>query len=628
MAIPRNTDVGNANKFPGIYTQIVNGGGNAVDPNEPSTVVLLGEMLSTGQWAPGGVYTPTSEQDVINGAGGGTAGVAAPTILLQYRAAMAQVGEGNVSVKCVPVLEASGGTAATYPITVHVVNTSTLAATTNPAVAGTLCFQVAGVEVSVGFTTSDTNATIAAALRAELVKQTYLPVTVSAVSTASFLLTFPHKGAYGEDLPLRAYYTPNSGVYIGVGTVTYANQANGAGSTKLTIGTQTCTATITSGDLTSVIAGASSGGLKLALMQDDFPVIGGAVTSGSSSTMPLFMREGRDVRRVAISVVTTTTTTATLSSGSATDGTGSATSFTYNGTQGAGLPVLTTALANLDNAGSFGEWTCPWVTAGGSTTGLTAIATAIEAAGNGENNKNQHLTICSVDSEANAAVIASGTSPQLSTSLRYVVGWCPDAGQMGFELSARRAAMVAAWQTPATNSDIGFGGTPFQSRGAVPLNRPAGRIRPSRSAINTAIIDGLEPWAVLNGRYGVVRGRNTSNATEQELWDPSWIRQQGYQRRDLINDGYATFTSPKVKADGILNQANEISTDSVRGWAVGRMQVWEKAGVYDGAEQLKGAVKCEVDSQFRDRINLFVPSSPVVMAHQFLVVLGRSVPTI
>ena len=97
---------------------------------------------------------------------------------------------------------------------------------------------------------------------------------------------------------------------------------------------------------------------------------------------------------------------------------------------------------------------------------------------------------------------------------------------------------------------------------------------------------------------------------------------------DTINDGAATFTTPKLKADGILNQPNEISTASVTGWAVGLMQKWEKLGLYDGAEQLKSAVKCEVDAQYRDRINLFIPSSPVVMTHQFLVVLGRSAPTI
>lgn len=628
MAVPKNTDVGNSNVTPGIYTQIVNGGGNAADASEPTTVVLMGEMLSTGSWAPGGFYRPSSEQDVIEGAGGGVAGSPSPTILNQYRAALSQVGEGNVSIVCAPVLEASGGTAATYPITVHVVNPSTLASATNPTVAGSLRFQIAGQEVSVGFTTSDTNATIAAALRAEVVKLKYLPVTVSAVSTASFLLTYVHKAAYGEDLPIRAYYTAGSGVYIGVGTVSYATAATGTGSTKLFCGTQTCTATITSGDIPAIIAGASSGGLKLALMQDDFPVIGGAAVSGSTSTIPLFAREGRDVRRVSVAVVTTTGTTALLSSGSVTDGTGSASSLTYNGTVGAGLPTLTTSLSNLDTAGSFGEWTAPWTTTGSATTGLTAIATAIEAGANGEVNKNQHLTIASVDTETNAAAIAATVSPTLGSSLRYIVGWCADAGQMGYELAARRAAMIAAWTTPATNSDAYFGGKPFTTRKDVPLNRPALRIRPSRAAINAAIVDGLEVWNVINGALGVIRGRNASTATERELWDPSYIRQEGYMRRDLKADGAATFTTPKVKADGILNQPNEVSVDSVKAWAIALMAKWEKAGVFDGVEQLKGAVKAEIDAQYRDRINLFVPASPVIMLHQLLNVLGRSAPSL
>jgi phage tail sheath gpL-like len=188
--------------------------------------------------------------------------------------------------------------------------------------------------------------------------------------------------------------------------------------------------------------------------------------------------------------------------------------------------------------------------------------------------------------------------------------------------------MIAAWVTPATNSDAYFGGTSFTTRGGVPLNLPAQRIRPTRSTANAAVVDALEPWTVARGKLGVLRGRNASTASEQQLWDPSYIRQQDYQRRDLKTDGAATFTNPKVKADGILNQPGEISTASVRGWAIGRMQVWEQRGVFDGAEQLKGAVVAEIDSQYADRINLFVPSSPVIMTHQFLVVLGRSAPAI
>lgn len=621
MSIPHNTDVGAANKTPGFYVQIVNGGGNAADAAEPSTVLLMGEMLSSGSWAPGSVYSPTSERDVIDGAGGGVAGAASPTILLQYRAAMAQVGEGNVTVKCVPVLEASGGTAATFQIVVHVVTPSTLAATTNPTIAGTLRVQIDGVEVSVGYTTSDTNATIAAALRAELLKQKFLPCTVGALSTATIPLTFVHKAAYGEDLPVRAYYTAGSGVYLGVGSLTYANVASGAGSAKLVMGTQTASASIANSDSAATVAAS----MKAALLTDDYPLIGGAVVT---ATFPLLLREGRDVRRVAASVVTTTTTTAALTGGSATDGTGSASSFSYNGTPGAGLPTLTTALANVDNAGSFGEWTCPWNTAGSSSTGLTALATAIEAAGNGEANKNQHLTIGSIDVEATAAAIAAAVNPVLGSSLRYIIGFCPDAGQMAYELAARRAAMIAAWRTPATNSDAYFGGTPFQTRNGVPLNLPAQRIRPTRGTINAAINDGLEVWGVAGGLLGVVRGRNTSTASEEELWDPSYIRQQGYHRRDSKADAQATFKDPKFKADGILSQPGEISTASVEAWGIGLLDRWEKLGIFDGAEELKGAVKAEVDASNRDDVNLFLPSSPVIMTHRFLTVLGRSAPAL
>ncbi len=630
MAIPKNTDLTPANKTPGIYVQIQNGGAGAGDPNEQSTVLLLGEMLPGGAWAPNGVYDVTSEQDIIDGADGpwtdsGSVTTGCSTIRRQYRAVVAQVGEGNVRIKAAAVAPPSGGTAATYPsITVHVVSTSTLLAVTNPTTGGVLEFQVCGEVFSVPFTTSDTNATIAVLLRAELVKSKTLPLSTGAVSTATIPLTYNMKGALGEDCPFRANVTPGSGVYLGVGTITYTSSAAGGspGTATLTMGTQTASAAVASGGTDAVTAAA----MKAALLTDDYPLIGLGIPP-ASAVFPLAMRNGRDVRRVSANLTVVTTQTVTLQGGSATSGTPDATP-SYNGVPGAGLPTLTTLLANIDNAGSFGEWTAPWNTTGNSSTGLNALATQIELSANGVNCKNQHLTICSVASETTAAAIAPACSPALGSSQRYVIGHQPDAGQQGYELTARRAAMFAAWISPATNSDIGFGGTPFKTSGGVPLNLPSLRIRSTRATLNAAIVDGLEPWCTVGGSIGVLRGRSCSTATEEPLWDPSDIRQRDMIRRRLISSASTTFVNPKVKADGIVTQSGEITTASVEGWAVGEIHQYEREGFYDGAEEMKSGVAAEIDQANRSKINLVVPASTVVIVHQFGVVLAKSAPSL
>lgn len=613
--VTKNTDLGPNFKIPGIYAQIQIGSAGAGDPNEPTTVLLLGEMLATGSWAPGGVYPLSSEQEVIDGAG------RASTIHRQFRAAVAEVGEGNVRLVAAPVLEPSGGVVATYKLSVNILD-GNMTTTANPTKPGTLRLQVVGDEISVGFGTSDTNSTIAAALYAELQKLKNVPCTFG-ISSEVITLTYNIKGLVGEDLPLWYDVTAGSGVWLGPGTLTFANNVTGAGSIKIACGTQSCSIATSGGETptnAALLVRPASGIQPLAA--DDYPLLAVTPTIGA---VPLVYRPRRTVRRVNVSIVTSTVVTATLSGGSATDGTGSASSTTNNGTVGSGLPTITTLLANVSKAGSFGEWTAPWLSSGSSSTGLTAIVQQIEADGNGVSQKNQHVTVGSVDAETVAAAVLGSTSPALSTTPRFTVGWCPDAGQQAYELAARRAAMFASWITPATNSDAAFGGKRFLTRQGTPLNFPDQRVRPSDATINAAIIDGLEPWSVFNNtEMAVIRGRNTFATTEQVLWDPSDIRQRGAARRRLRSDGSVTFAGAKVKADGIVNQPGEITTASVEGWAIGEITQFEKEGFYDGADLLKGAVKAEIDPADRSKINLQVPESPVPMLHQLGIVLARS----
>jgi hypothetical protein len=192
-------------------------------------------------------------------------------------------------------------------------------------------------------------------------------------------------------------------------------------------------------------------------------------------------------------------------------------------------------------------------------------------------------------------------------------------------MAARRAAMLAAWISPATNSDIAWNGTPFRTTALVPLNYPSQQLRPSRANMKAALLDGLEPWIVDGGKFGILRGRNTTLNPEEETWDPSYIRQIGQLRRDLRAAG-GSLDNPVIRADGQTNAPNHVTTDSLTALLVGVLFAAQDAGYYDGAELLKDAVSVEIDGTDRSRVNAVVPASPAPMLHQFSIVSSRTAP--
>lgn len=611
MAVPVNQDLTRSNKRPGVYVQLLLNSAGSGDDFEPNTLLLLGERdPSTATKAPDALFDLSSEQDASDWFGPRS------TVRRMYRAAVAQVGEGNIRVKAVGVAPAPGGVASIYQLVV-----STPASAGGATAAGQLRAQVCGDEVAISYASGDSASTIAQALYNQLILLQFCPCTFS-LNGATITIIYNVVGAVGEDLPLRFFINDkqDTGVYVGPGTITIASNAVGNGTLQVIMGSQTVSVALTNGNQPNTIAQA----LLSAFNGGDYfcDLLKSVVAGGPPATLPLYYRSGRDIRRMSAKVITSTGTTVQLPGGLATDGTGSASSVSYagTGTPGSGGPSLTNALSNISAAGSFGEWVCPWT----DSSTLGAIATQIENDGNGEQQKNQHLTVCLIGTEAAGAGIPGATSPALSSSLRYVLGFCPDAGQQGYELAARRAAMIAAWLTPATNSD----GLPFKTTARIPMNLPAQAVRPTPGTIKAALLDGLEPWVVVAGRLQVERGRNASNASDDVLWDPSYIRQYGFYRRDLRTDGQATFGSTFIKADGRIDQPNQVTIASVTAWAIGKLSQWEKVGVYDGAVQLAPDVRVQINPGDRSRVDLVVPASPIIPLHQLGIVAARTAPAL
>lgn len=596
--LPTNPDLTPSNRRPGVYVYNLLAAAPTGTDEEPHHLLILGERIAaTASKPPNTPFAITSEDDAADFFG------AKSTVRRMARAALSQAGAGNIRITGLGVAEPSGGVAAIYKDVI----------TGTATAPGTLRYQICGEEVSVGYAIGDANTDVVTDLLAELAKLSAVPCTFADAGAGVITRTYNIKGEIGEDCPVRVYNTEGTGIHIGPGDLTIAVAATGAGSLKLSSGTQTISATINNLDAVATIATA----MQTAIGEGDYFVTAGTPAGG---VLPLYYANGRDIRRISAYVLTTTGTTAQLTGGSATDGTGSANSKTYGGTVGTGTPTLTTALATIAAAGTYGEWVCPWT----SATPLGTIATQIEAEANGEIQKNQHLTVCLVGTESAAAAIPSATTPALTGSLRYVLAHCQESGQQGYEVAARIAAQLAADATPATNHD----GAPLRTTAAVPLNFPAVAVRASNATIKAAINDGLMPVVVKSGQLVIETGRNTSTADDQDLQDVSYIRQFGLYRRELRTDGAATFAQKNIKRDGQINSSNQVSLDAVTAFAVGKMFEWEDRGLYDGAEALKSGAKAELDEDVTGRVNLYVPASPVIPFHQLGVVAAQAKPQI
>lgn len=596
------------------------------DAQEANTVLVWGEVLPGGSQPVNAPFKINSISDAINGAGG------KKSILARgVRALLSQPGvAGNIAIYGVGVNPPSSGTAATFSIVVNVLNPTTMATATNPAQAGGVTLTMGGTELaSVAYTTADTNATIASALLSQLQALEWCPFTFS-LNTATITATANVAGAALEDYPIRVSYTkPGTGVYLGPGSLTVTSAPGHAGTASVATGTLTAQATVVGNEADAYHVALL---IESAINASDFPLIAATPTNAAPSVMPLLYNPGRDVRRVSAFVTSVTTTTLTLTGGSATDGTGSASSITYNGTTGAGYPSVSTAVANVAGSGSFGEWVHPWVN---DATTTSALFSSVVTQGDGADGhqKGQHLMACNVGSESTAAAFLSTTSPPLSAAtsmvnegLRAVMLHCPDAAVPGFEIATR----VAGLRASVASSFYNYDGAIIAGNVDVPCPLPSKLAQAAYSpdTQNQAIRDGLTPIAVQGGQLTIVFGRNCISTTAPELWDWSWIDQADDHRLDLRSQAVLTFQGCALIADGTLPQSrNDVDTNAIKAFLRSMLRRWEAQGTYDGAKALADAVQAQINPSQRSRADLTYPESPKVPLHTLGVVAQRSAPS-
>src|SRR5262245_50527082 len=148
--------------------------------------LYTGPKTSAGTGTAGTVYRITREQDAIDVAGVGSY----PHRMCRFHLMI----DPNATLYLMPYAASSGSGVATATATIAVTMTSG----SNPTATGKLSATVCGEEFTVGFKTSDTVTTIAAALVAQINNRQFLPLTAGN-SSGVVTLTAKVAGASSGD---------------------------------------------------------------------------------------------------------------------------------------------------------------------------------------------------------------------------------------------------------------------------------------------------------------------------------------------------------------------------------------------------------------------------------------------
>lgn len=589
MALAQNPDLSLGMKRPGVYVAVnLNAPGGGVN-NIARRLLVLAYKTSAGIAPPNKPFLCTSDSDAINGCG------MQSDARRGFARALTQIGAGAADIWICPLLEPSGGTASTYEITLE--GTATTPGVVDVSVDGQSI-------ISVGYSVGDAAADIAANVEVAINQLANAPVTAG-VSGAVITLTYVHKGAVGEDLPIRAQATSGSGITFSAGTLTFTGTATAAGSAEIVI----CGTTIVVPITDTMTAAAAATATAAAINAADYPIVAVA----NSTAVDLQYAPGRDIRRITASLVTVTGLTVALSAA---------------GTVGVGAPSLTTALTNLSALLGFGQWVHPFV----GTQIIPDVTTAgtlsqyIETQANGVNQQEENVHAAAAWPMSVLGSIPTGSSPALTASPRYAELWCQDAGIQAFELACKLAAARAANDYPPKNWD----GYVLVGSAQWPLILPAQSSRPDSGDINAAMVNYyLTPLRVdeANGVLVVESAKTTSSSTYLPLRDFATIDQIAYWRPSLAGRLAQRFGAVDAKQVGTPRTPNTITAQSVADEAYLLAEEWDAQDVYDGAANFKAGFQSQFNAQDPTRIDLVFPMSPVINVHQISALGSLVAPT-
>lgn len=568
MSVQKNSDLPASWKIPGVYIkQDFQGSGAALD-DDSKRVLIMGYRLSTGT-SPASTPEPFNAQSDVDTAHGRGSQVARA-----FAAFQSHIGAGLAEPWVLGIDPPSGGTAATF--------TTTIAGTATSA--GSIDMWVAGYRASIGVASGDTPTVIAAALDAELDQILDAPATFGA-SSGTLTSTMVHKGIDGNDLPIMIRKTGAATVTISPGIVTFSGWA-GAGTCTLAVGATTITSTVeTSNDV-------SATNLATAINAGNYPV----TASANAAVVTLYYRNDRVVRRITASA------------------TGATATLTLHGTTGALAPTVTTAITNIEGLKKgFSAIVTPWT----DSATLDSIYDSIVVQENGLNQKGPMVFLASAGSLTTAGAIVTAPEPDLTASPRFWLSWCREAAVQAYEIAARCAAVYVESDYWPQN----LAGMALRTRGGVPLLNPHLQDVPSDADINSALrtyyLTPVSPDSRDN--LVIVRPRTTSNASNQDLHEPSIIRQSDRFRHDLRQRLTDNFSGKNYR-NSTPKTPNTITTSSVKDCVYVFCREKDDQDLFDDAEAFKDAISVEVDSIVNTRFNVYVPHAVIRSLYQLGVV--------
>jgi phage tail sheath gpL-like len=563
--IPLNPNLPSNWRVPGIYISLDLRGSSAGIGTLAKRILLVGHKTATGI-APLNTVVQILGQSNANLLFGQGSDLAR-----QHKATLAQIGSGMADIFAIVVPEPVGGVQSTHLITFI----------GNAQGAGAVEIAICGLTTTVAIANLDTAATIAAnaaaAINAELPDA---PVTAQA-NGPTVTLTYRHAGLVGNDLPVMVTFSGNTGVQASPGSISFNGLGVGAGSVVVDIGATAVQAAINSNDTGINIAQS----LAQAFAADAYPCTAAATGAG---VLTLYYAPDRGVHRISAAIFTTTAVSVALAVG----------------TLGAGQPTLTQSLGNVASQSAFGCWASGFVDA----QSLSAMAAHIEAYADGLRQKDQELFIASTDALATAAAIAPNTTPALSSSPRYAIGWCADSPEQAYELAARMAACVCVEDYYPYNYD----GQPLETDDTTPLLLPHVNSRPDDGECNAALNLGLTPLVAdeVLGQLVILSDRTTMQTQDDRLWGWGTIRTLAFYRADLRAFLKQRFPNKSLKLTGVPRTAYTVNLESIRDAVLERIRQWDNADLFDGVDAIKDEVTVSPNATNRTRIDIFVPCKP------------------
>jgi phage tail sheath gpL-like len=555
-------------KLPGVYTTVIlNSDGGVAAPN--SRVLIWAYMGAGGTATPNVPFQAFSKSQV-------DAAVRSWSMASHaYAAAKSALPEGiGAEFYIVPMLEPSGGTAQTKKVKFLAAPSAGVTGTATAAAAADTCtITYRGRGGSFAVKVSDNWATIATNAQTMLNAISDFPATIS-ISTDTLTLTARHKGAFDDGaLQVDFANAASSGCAASPGTLTFSGTAGVGGTCTLNLGVGLTSFAVTAADTAIVSAGNAVTAIRADAYQND-----AAQPGTPDGSVTLYYITGRPCRPI----------TATLGGGVTVQ-----TLTVSCDTVGTGTPAAQVASALNKLNSDENAYKC-WSVFFPDSTSLSSVVSTVEAQNAvGTLEKTQMVFLVTTGNLTSlvSANIPASTTPAMTSSAAYAIGFYQGHPNAGWEIAARCAAVVAAQPYVAKN----YNGTRLPTNAAVPFGVPHKADRASRDDLNTATAQYNHfPLAVDSGGYNaIVRSNNTYRSqgyNDQAMQKWSCFLTCGFFRADLAADLKLAFGDKSIKTLSDPRTTNTVKPLGVKARVYERIDRWDNLDLFDGAAAVRDAI--------------------------------------